>query len=71
MHDMLKTEMQATESNRFAAMPDTELLMAFEFCRIGCGIHEGKLPGERTMRKFWQIWCELRLREKKRCKCND
>jgi hypothetical protein len=47
-------------------MTDAELLTAFEFCRIGCGIHEGKLPRGWTMRKLRRIWCELRLREQMR-----
>jgi hypothetical protein len=64
--DRADPEPQTAESNQFSTMTEAELLTAFEICRIGCGIHEGKLPREWTMRKFWQIWCELRLREQKR-----
>ena len=65
-HDRAQSEPQVTESHKFAAMSDAELLTAYEFSRIACGIHEGKVPRGRTIRKFWKIWCELRLRERKR-----
>ena len=64
--DLAQPESQTTESQHFAAMTDAELLSAFEFCRIGCGIHEAQLPRERTMLNFRLIWSELRLRERKR-----
>jgi hypothetical protein len=63
-HYRIEPEPQVTESHKFAAMSDAELLTAYEFSRIASGIHEGKLPGGRTMRKFWRIWAELRRREK-------
>jgi hypothetical protein len=59
--DRVQPEPQAAESQRFATMTDAELLTAFELFRI-----EGKLPREWTVRKLWQIWCELRLREQQR-----
>jgi hypothetical protein len=55
-------ELVAT-GRRFAHMSDAALLSAYEFYRIACGLHEGHLPSAGTMQSFWQVWCELRMRE--------
>jgi hypothetical protein len=47
----------------FAHMSDAALLSAFELYRVACGLHEGHLPSTGTMQNFWQVWCELRMRE--------
>jgi hypothetical protein len=64
--DWIEQEELAVSSRSFAGMSDAALASAFEFYRIACGMHEGRLPRTATMQNFWQAWCELRLREELR-----
>jgi hypothetical protein len=52
----VQEELVAT-GRRFAHMSD------YEFYRIACDPHEGYLPSAGIMQSFWQVWCELRMRE--------
>jgi hypothetical protein len=61
--DWIDQEEQVVPCRKFADMSDTALLSTYEFYRIACGIHEGRLPRLSTMQSLWQVWCELRLRE--------
>jgi len=57
-----KQELQVA-CHEFAGMSDAALMSNFEYYRMACAIHEGKLPRAATMRKFWAIWCELTARQ--------
>ena len=61
--DWIEQEEFTATRRRFAYMSDAALLSAYEFYRIACRLHEGHLPSAGTMQSFWQVWCELRMRE--------
>ena len=63
LQDWIDQEARTTEPRKFAHMSDGELLWHFEYYRIACCLHEGRLPRVETMQNFWAVWCELRLRE--------
>jgi hypothetical protein len=63
LYDWIEKEAQTTECRKFAHMPDAALRTNFEYYRIACGMHQGRLPRAETMQNFWAVWCELRLRE--------
>jgi hypothetical protein len=68
LHDWIEQEARTTERRKFADLSDAALLSSYEFYRIACGIHEGRLPRVETIQNFWAVWCELRLREESKIK---
>ncbi|MGA3188268.1 MAG: hypothetical protein ABSF22_14275 [Bryobacteraceae bacterium] len=63
LRDWIEQEARTSERRKFAHLSDAAVVSNYEFYRIACGLHEGRLPRPETMQNFWAVWCELRLRE--------